>query len=138
MDWRVNQYEICSGIEAELSKSAEYLEYVVSARIQEGDLWKVFVDLSQDIKSGLDETLEGAAAWWGGPPKGAADVLSVSPETEQINLRFATSPPPDRGGRIRICHRPCAWRRIFVRDIPSGLLRGRRFHSEDGYLIGSR
>ena len=32
----------------------------------------------------------------------------------------------------------CAWRRIFVRDIPSGLLRGRRFHSEDGYMIGSR
>ena len=32
----------------------------------------------------------------------------------------------------------CAWRRIFVRDIPSRLLRGRRFHSEDGYLIGSR
>ena len=32
----------------------------------------------------------------------------------------------------------CTWRRIFVRDIPSGLLRGKRFHSEDGYLIGSR
>jgi hypothetical protein len=102
MDWRANQYEICCGIEAELAKSAEYFEYVVSARESERDLWKVFVDLSQDTKSGLDESLEGSAAWWGGPPKGGADVLSVNPETEQINLRFATCPPPERGGRIRI------------------------------------
>jgi hypothetical protein len=62
MDWRADQYEVCSGIEVELAKSAEYFEYVVLGREPEGDLWKVFVDLSQDIKSGLDEILEGAAA----------------------------------------------------------------------------
>ncbi len=102
MDWRATQYEVCSGIEAELAKSSEYLEFVVAGLQQEGKLWKVFVDLTQDARSGLDETLEGSAAWWAGPPKGGADVLSVNAETEQINLRFATCPPPARGGRVRI------------------------------------
>jgi hypothetical protein len=102
VDWLATQYEICEGIAAELDKSSEFEEFVVAARQEEGKLWKVFVDLAQYTKSGLDETLEGAAAWWAGPPKGGADVLSVNPETEQINLRFATSPPPQPGGRIRI------------------------------------
>src|SRR5437588_2892275 len=102
MDWRATQYEVCSGIEAELAKSSEYLEFVVVGRQQEDTLWKVFVDLTQETRSGLDETLEGSAAWWAGPPKGGADVLSVNAETEQINLRFATGPPPAPGGRIRV------------------------------------
>ena len=45
----------------------------------------------------LDESLEGAAAWWPGPPRGSADVLSVVPEELQINLRFATAEVPQRG-----------------------------------------
>jgi DNA replication ATP-dependent helicase Dna2 len=102
MDWRASQYDVCEGIAAELDKSSEFEEFVIAARQAEGNLWKVFVDLTQNTKSGLDETLEGAAAWWAGPPKGGADVLSVNPETEQINLRFATCPPPQPGGRIRI------------------------------------
>jgi hypothetical protein len=102
MDWRAAQYEVCSGIEAELAKSSEYLEFVVAGLQQVGEFWKVFVDPTQDTRSGLDETLEGSAAWWGGPPKGGADVLSVNAETEQINLRFATCPPPAPGGRLRI------------------------------------
>jgi AAA domain len=40
-----------------------------------------------------------------GPQKGSADVLSVVPEEWQINLRFATSRPPDPGGRLKI-YRP--------------------------------
>src|SRR5260370_11744888 len=102
MDWRATQYEVCSGIEAELAKSSEYLEFVVAELQQEGKLWKVFVYLTQDTRSGLDETLEGSAAWWAGPPKGGADVLSVNAETEQINLRLENCPPPARGGRVRI------------------------------------
>ncbi len=102
MDWRAKQYEVCTGIEAELAKSSEYCEFVVAGRQDEGNLWKVFVDLSQHTGSGLDESLEGAAAWWAGPPKGGADVLSVDAETEQINLRFATCPPPVPGGKLRV------------------------------------
>ncbi|MEO8372283.1 MAG: DEAD/DEAH box helicase, partial [Candidatus Solibacter sp.] len=49
-----------------------------------------------------DESLEGSESWWAGPPKGAADVLSVIPEEEQLNLRFATAPLPAAGERFRV------------------------------------
>ncbi|MGH7963961.1 MAG: AAA domain-containing protein, partial [Candidatus Binatia bacterium] len=61
--------------------------------------------MTQTRSGGLDETLEGSAAWWPGPPKGGADILSVIPETQQINLRFATASPP-QNGKIRI-YPPC-------------------------------
>jgi hypothetical protein len=101
-DWRRDQSDIVDGISAELARSSEHVEFVVSGRQLEGKIWKVFVDLTQTITGGLDESLEGAAAWWVGPPKGGADVLSVNPETEQINLRFATTDPPPSGEKIRI------------------------------------
>lgn len=101
-NWRHDQTDILNGIEAELARTAEYLEFVVERLELEGSIWKVFVDLRQTIGGGLDESLEDAAAWWAGPPKGGADVLSVNPETEQINLRFATIQPPPPGQKIRI------------------------------------
>jgi DNA replication ATP-dependent helicase Dna2 len=102
LDWQKTQSDIVDGISAELAKSSEYVEFVIEGREPDGAIWKVFVDASQTISGGLDESLEGAVAWWPGPPKGAADVLSVIPETEQINLRFATVDPPPRGEKIRI------------------------------------
>jgi len=102
LHWPRTQSDIIDGITAELAKSSEYVEFVVTSRELEGRIWKVFVDLAQTIAGGLDESLEGAAAWWPGPPKGGADVLSVNPETEQINLRFATTDPPRSGEKIRI------------------------------------
>lgn len=50
----------------------------------------------------MDESYEGATAWWPGPPKGAADVLSVVPGESQLNLRFATALPPGRDEQIWI------------------------------------
>jgi hypothetical protein len=94
--------DILDAIEAEIERTDEYLDFKVIRSEQEGNYWKVFVDLSHANAKGLDESLEGAAAWWGGPPKGTADVLSVIPEHEQINLRFATTPPPQAGRMIRI------------------------------------
>lgn len=35
-----------------------------------------------------------------GPPKGTADVLSVSAEHNQINIRYLSGPPPRKGGQI--------------------------------------
>jgi hypothetical protein len=100
------QHEILSGIRAELSKTAKHIEFKVASREQEGAVWKVFVDLSDQVKprsGGLDESLEGARAWWPGEPtNGMADVLSVIAEEEQINLRYATSTPPGPGQILRI------------------------------------
>src|SRR6266566_4580435 len=102
MDWQTTQTEVCAAIEAEFSASSKYSEFIVAACEPDGELWKVFVDLTGDARTGLDERLEASAAWWAGPPRGTADVLSVNAETEQINLRFASGPPPGPGGKIRI------------------------------------
>jgi DNA replication ATP-dependent helicase Dna2 len=93
---------ILDGIQAELDATPKYLDFKVQGSEREAHLWKVYVDLTNSDSAGLDESMEGSAAWWAGPPKGGADVLSVIPETEQINLRFATSPPPAAGQLIRI------------------------------------
>lgn len=96
------QDDVLDAIESELRDTPEYFDFFVTKTEKEQELWKVFVDLNNINSSGLDESLEGAAAWWPGPPKGGADVLSIIPEDEQINLRFATSIPPSAGGKIRI------------------------------------
>jgi hypothetical protein len=94
--------DILDGIEAELRDTPKYFEFVVNRSEKEDDIWKVYVDLTNEHSSGLDESLEGSAAWWLGPPKGGADVLSILPEEEQINLCFATCPPPTRGEKLRL------------------------------------
>ncbi len=96
--------DILDGIEAELRDTPERLDFTAVKREKDGEIWKVYVDLTNINSSGLDESLEGAAAWWPGPPKGGADVLSVIPEDEQINLRFANSSPP--ANREKICVYP--------------------------------
>lgn len=94
--------DILDGIEAELRDTPERLDFTTVKREKDGEIWKVYVDLTNINSSGLDESLEGAAAWWLGPPKGGADVLSVIPEDEQINLRFANCSPPANGEKICI------------------------------------
>src|SRR5262249_26612052 len=69
-----------------------------------GAVWKVWIEPFQ-TRQHLDESLEGSAVWWPGPPKGTADILSVVPDEWQINLRFASTRPPAPGGRIKI-YRP--------------------------------
>lgn len=98
----LDRHEIRRGIEAELAESARFLDFVVRDVSRTGNVWTVEVDLNASRRGGLDESLEGSAAWWAGPPKGTADVLSVLPESEQINLRFATAPPPQPGQLIRL------------------------------------
>lgn len=98
--------EILDGIRAELSKAAEYVEFTVAQAESTGTVWKVLINLEEANgfrSGGLDESMEGSRAWWqASPQNGGAEVLSVIPENEQINLRFATCRPPSVGGTIRI------------------------------------
>ena len=97
------QGEILKAIRDELSQSSHYIDFTVDYSRREGDVWTVFVDLSRENAKGLDESFEGAVAWWPADPgNGAADVLSVIPENQQINLRFATRQPPSQGGLLRL------------------------------------
>lgn len=100
-----SQREIIDALEDELRVSGGPLNFTVSEVKPDGAaLFKVFIN-SADSSHGLDESLEGAAAAWPGPPKGTADVLSVSAEHDQINIRYLSGPPPRKGGQI-VLHTP--------------------------------
>ena len=92
---------VLGGIKAEMAAASEFEEFVVRKVEQDGSIRKVFLNLDQ-AGGRLDDSLEGSEAWWAGPPKGAADVLSVVPEEEQLNLRFVTAPLPPAGQRLRV------------------------------------
>jgi DNA replication ATP-dependent helicase Dna2 len=88
------QQEVLNAIEAEQRATPSFLLFVVRQSEREGKVWKVLISPEDSFGKGLDESMEGSAAWWPGPPKGGADVLSVDPENDQINLRYATDEPP--------------------------------------------
>jgi len=92
---------VLGGIKAEMAACSEFEEFVVRKVEQDGSIRKVFLNLDR-AGGRLDDSLEGSEAWWAGPPKGAADVLSVVPEEEQLNLRFVTAPLPPAGQRLRV------------------------------------
>lgn len=98
-------YNILYAIDAEIKKSQDAERFKVEALEQDGAVWKVWLDPAE-LGGRLDESLEGAYAWWPGDQKGVgkgvADVLSVVPEEEFVVLRFATSPPPGPGHELRI------------------------------------
>ena len=101
----MSQREIIDALEDEIRLGAKPLRFAVSEVQPDGPaLFKVFID-SADSAPALDESLEGAAAWWPGPPNGTADVLSVSAEHDQINIRYLSGPPPGKGGEI-VLHPP--------------------------------
>jgi DNA replication ATP-dependent helicase Dna2 len=93
--------EVVDAIDEELQVASRFFRFRVSDLSQQANIWKVFVE-PMNASSSLDESLEGAAAWWSGPPAGTADVLSVIADTDQLNIRYLSSPPPQKGQEIRI------------------------------------
>lgn len=92
--------DILSAIDDELTLQSESVVFTVLKRERERDIWKVEVRPPSGGKGrgrrrdALDESLEGQTAWWSGPPRGGANVLSVLPEQSQINLRFVRGEVP--------------------------------------------
>ena len=96
--------QIRDGIDMEGRESTAPIDGQVRNAERIGALWAVWLEPFQ-MREHLDESLEGAAVWWPGPPSGVADILSVVPDEWQINLRFVSATPPLPGGRLRI-YRP--------------------------------
>lgn len=92
--------EIEDALSLELAATPKQFVYVVESATRVADVVAVKVNLEESSDHGLAEELEGAAAWWPGPPRGVAEVLSVDPEKEQINLRFVTPQPPAVGDKL--------------------------------------
>jgi hypothetical protein len=99
------QGDILHGIDVELKTSSKPEKFEVEAKQKDGSVWKVWLTPGQ-YGGRLDESLEGAYAWWPGDQhgvgKGTADVLSVVPEEELVVLRFVTSPLPESGKELLI------------------------------------
>jgi hypothetical protein len=93
--------EIIDAIDEELRVASKSLRFHVADLSQQANIWKVFVE-PMNASSSLDESLEGAAAWWPGPPSGTADVLSVIADNNQLNIRYLSSPPPHKGQEVRV------------------------------------
>jgi len=83
----------------EFEVAKQFVEVPVASLYQGGHTLMVHLNLN-DADGRMDETLEGAVAWW--PPASTADVLSYLPENEQLNLRFVKGPPPEVGQVLRL------------------------------------
>lgn len=105
--------DLRAALHAELAATPEFYDFKVLRSEREGTLWRVSLEPgyvfaegqrpgSASAQSLLDDSLDGAAAWWGAPVKGGASVLAVLPEDEQLLLQNASSPPPGPEALIRL------------------------------------
>ena len=99
---------IKDGLRAEAADLPERLSFMVVATERVGDVWTVELNPeSGQADTGqrsvvLDEALEGARAWWAGPPKGKASVLAVIPEESKLFLSDIDTQAPSKGSRLYI------------------------------------
>jgi DNA replication ATP-dependent helicase Dna2 len=105
--------DLRSALNAELSATPEYYDFKVLHAERDGLLWRVTLEPGYVFAEGqrpgaasaqalLDDSLDGASAWWGAPSKGGASVLAVVAEDDQLVLQNASGPPPPGGHLIRL------------------------------------
>ncbi|NCT85015.1 MAG: ATP-binding domain-containing protein [Comamonadaceae bacterium] len=105
--------DVRSALNAELSATPEYYDFKVLHSERDGALWRVTLEPGYVFAEGqrpgaasaqalLDDSLDGASAWWGAPAKGGASVLAVVVEDDQLVLQNASSAPPPAGHLIRL------------------------------------
>ncbi|MBI3346134.1 MAG: DNA2/NAM7 family helicase [Burkholderiales bacterium] len=105
--------DLRSALNAELSATPEYYDFKVLHSERDGVLWRVTLEQGYVFAEGqrpgtasaqalLDDSLDGASAWWGAPAKGGASVLAVLSEDDQLVLQNASGAPPPAGHLIRL------------------------------------
>ncbi|TXI16945.1 MAG: DNA helicase [Roseateles sp.] len=105
--------ELRAALDAELAATPEYYDFKVLHSERDGPLWRVTLEPGYVYAEGqrpgqasaqalLDDSLDGASAWWGAPAKGGASVLAVLPEADQLVLQNASTPPPGPDHLIRL------------------------------------
>lgn len=100
--------DIRAAIRDELAATPEYYDFKVQQIARDQFLWRVTVQPGAVYTDGgfarvvLDDSFDGAAAWWAGPAKGGARVLTVIPEDDQLVLKDASAPPPGASHLIRL------------------------------------
>ncbi|MBB2487544.1 AAA family ATPase [Mitsuaria sp. WAJ17] len=105
--------DLRAALTAELAATPEYYDFKVLRSEREGALWRVTLEPGYVFAEGqppgqtaalglLDESLEGASAWWGAPAKGHASVLALRVEEDQLVLQNASCAPPGPDQLIRL------------------------------------
>lgn len=105
--------DVRAALQAELSATPEFYDFKVLHTERDGSLWRVTLEPGYVYAEGqrpgqasaqalLDDSLDGASAWWGLPAKGGASVLAVVPEEDQLVLQNATTAPPGPEHLIRL------------------------------------
>ena len=105
--------DLRTALNAELAATPEYYDFKVLRSERDGALWRVTLAPGYVYAEGqrpgqaaaqtlLDDSLDGAAAWWGAPVKGGASVLAVVAEDDQLVLQNASTPPPGPDALIRL------------------------------------
>ena len=105
--------DLRAALDAELAATPEYYDFKVLRSEREGALWRVTLEPGYVYAAGqppgqaaalslLDDSLDGASAWWGDPAKGHASVLALRVEDDQLLLQNASSPPPGPDQLIRL------------------------------------
>ncbi len=89
-------WEILSGIGSELDRTRKHHDFTVGSAARDKALWQVHIRFNENQRSaGLDESMEGADAWWPGAPIGGrGDVLIVDPTEDLVVLRHVQGAPP--------------------------------------------
>lgn len=105
--------DVRAALDAELAATPEFFDFKVLHTERDGPLWRVTLAPGHVHAQGqrpgqasaqalLDDSLDGASAWWGAPVKGGASVLAVLPEDDQLVLQDASVPPPGPDHLIRV------------------------------------
>ena len=105
--------DVRAALDAELAATPEYFDFKVLRTERDGPLWRVTLEPGYVFAEGqrpgqasaqalLDDSLDGASAWWGSPSKGGASVLAVVVEDDQLVLQNASGPPPGEGFLLRV------------------------------------
>ncbi|MGN6829132.1 DEAD/DEAH box helicase [Paucibacter sp. M5-1] len=105
--------DLRAALAAELAATPEFYDFKVLRSEREGALWRVTLEPGYVYAEGqrpgaasaqvlLDDSLDGASAWWGAPVKGGASVLAVLAEEDQLLLQNASSAPPGPDCLIRL------------------------------------
>ena len=105
--------DVRAALDAELAATPEFFDFKVLHTERDGPLWRVTLAPghlhAQGLRPGqasaqalLDDSLDGASAWWAAPVKGGASVLAVLAEDDQLVLQDASAPPPGPDHLIRI------------------------------------
>lgn len=105
--------DLRAALAAELAATPEFYDFKVLRSEREGALWRITLEPGYVYAEGqrpgaasaqvlLDDSLDGASAWWSAPVKGGASVLAVLAEEDQLLLQNASSAPPGPDCLIRL------------------------------------